>query len=116
MPPNTLHVVLSTTDCAAEGGHFYLEEGYYQTMIARRNEHLYGHENTNTQHVGAEMILHGLVNYYFDEMQGLFGDSLRKSFLKVEAINCFTKAPQLQQMLKTNYCRYGPMPNNWPAF
>jgi len=64
MQPGTIHVVLSATACVAVGGHFYTPDTLWLTMHSRRNEHQFGDENTNTQHVGGESLLHGLVAEY----------------------------------------------------
>ena len=64
MPPGVLHIVVSATDCVAEGGHFYLSNAFHTTMQTRRFENKFGHFNTNTEHIGSELILHATVQRY----------------------------------------------------
>ncbi|KIJ33269.1 hypothetical protein M422DRAFT_264818 [Sphaerobolus stellatus SS14] len=61
MDPGLVHFVLSLKDSVTQGGHFYNSEAFEKTMWARRNEHFYGHLNTNVAHPSNEWILHTLV-------------------------------------------------------
>ncbi|KIJ48989.1 hypothetical protein M422DRAFT_247362 [Sphaerobolus stellatus SS14] len=72
MDPGLVHFVLSLTDSVTQGGHFYNSEAFEKTMWARRNEHFYGHVNTNTAHPNNEWILHTLAIVYHQELLATF--------------------------------------------
>ncbi|KIJ23701.1 hypothetical protein M422DRAFT_275665 [Sphaerobolus stellatus SS14] len=78
MDPGLVHFVLSLTDSVTQGGHFYNSEAFEKTMWARRNEHFYGHLNTNVAHPSNEWILHTLVIVYYQELLARFPKWLDK--------------------------------------
>jgi hypothetical protein len=71
MGPGKVHAVMSLTDCVTEGGHFYLEDLLTNTLATRLNEHRFGHTNTNTEHVTAELFLQGGVRMLYAQLQNI---------------------------------------------
>ncbi|KIJ35906.1 hypothetical protein M422DRAFT_261865 [Sphaerobolus stellatus SS14] len=84
MDPGLVHFVLSLTDSVTQGGHFYNSEAFEKSMWARRNEHFYGHVNTNTAHPSNEWILHTLAIVYHQELLARFPKWLDKKHSVLE--------------------------------
>ncbi|KIJ36801.1 hypothetical protein M422DRAFT_260901 [Sphaerobolus stellatus SS14] len=74
MPPGTLHWVLSVTQCLAEGGHYYLKPCFYKSFLIGLQECRLEDMETNTSHVMAENILHGILAAYYTEFDSKFGE------------------------------------------
>ncbi|KAF8573397.1 hypothetical protein K439DRAFT_1625110 [Ramaria rubella] len=66
IPLGTVHIVLTVKVAVAEGRHFY------SNLWERRN----GAQDTNTQHIGSELVLQGLTSSYVDVIQDISPDKM----------------------------------------
>ncbi|KAF8514467.1 hypothetical protein JB92DRAFT_129579 [Gautieria morchelliformis] len=78
MPPGTVHCVLTVQDSFAVGGHFYTKWSLGASFEAGDREHRTGLQDTNTQHVRSELILHATLRSYAQAMHDACARSERR--------------------------------------
>ncbi|KAF8575324.1 hypothetical protein K439DRAFT_1623701 [Ramaria rubella] len=76
MPPGTVHIVLTVKAAVAEGGHFYSKYSLIQSFMTGLWERRNGAQDTNTQHIGSELVLQGLASSYVDVIQDISPDKM----------------------------------------
>ncbi|KAF8572909.1 hypothetical protein K439DRAFT_1625447 [Ramaria rubella] len=101
MPPGTVHIVLTVKVAVAEGGHFYSKYSLIQSFMTGLQERRNGAQDTNTQHIGSELVLQGLASSYVDVIQDMSPDKMPQFGLRRyhQILGKLPPLPQLAALL-----------------
>jgi hypothetical protein len=68
MRPDTHHVVLTTKDSLAVGGHFFCSNTFGYTLRGIIKDHFFGTSWTNAEHAESGLVLFKLIKRYLDDV------------------------------------------------